>query len=54
MARRGRPVGTTKPDTKVAVKMRLDPDLVAALRATGRGWQTRANQILRERVLTAS
>ncbi len=51
MARRGRPVGTTKPDTKVAVKMRLDPDLVAALRATGRGWQTRANQILRERVL---
>jgi len=54
MARRGRPVGTTKTDTKVAVKMRLDPDLVAALRATGRGWQTRANQILRERVLTAS
>lgn len=53
MARRGRPVGTTKPDTKVAVKMRLDPDLVAALRATGRGWQSRANQILRERVLTA-
>lgn len=53
MARRGRPVGSTKPDSKVAVKMRLDPDLVAALRATGRGWQSRANQILRERVLTA-
>ena len=52
LARRGRPVGTTKSDTKVAVKMRLDPDLVAALRASGRGWQTRANQILRERVLT--
>jgi len=53
MARRGRPVGSTKADTKVAVKMRLDPDLVAALRAIGRGWQTPANQILRERVLTA-
>lgn len=51
MARRGRPVGTTKPDTKVAVKMRLDPDVVAALRASGRGWQSRVNQILRERVL---
>lgn len=54
MARRGRPVGSIKPDTKVAVKMRLDPDLVAALRASGRGWQTRANQILREQVLTAA
>jgi len=54
MARRGRPVGSTKPDTKVAVKMRLDPDLVAALRASGRGWQTRANQILRERVLAGT
>jgi len=53
-ARRGRPLGSTKTDTKVAVKMRLDPDLVAALRATGRGWQTRVNQILRERVLTAA
>lgn len=53
MARRGRPVGSTKPDSKVAVKIRLDPDVVAALRASGRGWQTRVNDLLRERVVTA-
>jgi len=54
MARRGRPVGSVKADTKVAVKLRLDPDVVAALRASGRGWQTRVNDLLRERVLTAA
>lgn len=54
LARRGRPVGSTKPGTKIAVKMRLDPDLVAVLRASGRGWQTRVNDLLRERVLTAA
>ena len=51
MARRGRPVGSVKADTKVAVKLRLDPDVVVALRATGRVWQTRVNDLLRERVL---
>ena len=35
--------------TKVAVKLRLDPDVLEALRATGAGWQTRVNSILRER-----
>lgn len=44
--RRGRP---PKAEPKVAVKLRLDPDLLAALKATGPGWQTRANRILRER-----
>ncbi len=44
--RRGRPKSDT---TKVAVKLRLDPDLLTVLRATGRGWQTRVNRILRER-----
>lgn len=34
---------------KVAVKLRLDQDLLAAMRATGPGWQTRINAILRER-----
>lgn len=43
---RGRPKAET---TKVAVKLRLDPDLLAVLRATGDGWQTRVNRILRER-----
>lgn len=45
-ARIGRP---PKSDSKVAVKLRLDPDLLAVLKATGPGWQTRANRILRER-----
>jgi uncharacterized protein (DUF4415 family) len=52
MARRGRPVGSIKPDSKVLIKLRLDPDVVAALRASGRGWQTRVNDMLRERVVT--
>ena len=46
LVKRGRP---PKPDAKVAVKLRLDPDLLAVLKATGPGWQTRANRILRER-----
>lgn len=52
MARRGRPVGSVKADAKVAVKLRLDPDVLAALRATGRGWQTRVNDTMREWVNT--
>lgn len=34
---------------KQAVKLRLDPDVLSVLRATGAGWQTRVNTILRER-----
>jgi len=42
---------------RVAVKrptlnMRVDADVLAALRATGQGWQTRINAILREAVAT--
>ncbi|MCL2829585.1 MAG: BrnA antitoxin family protein [Betaproteobacteria bacterium] len=47
--KRGRPPGSTKASAKVAVKLRLDPDVLAVLRATGDGWQTRVNLILRER-----
>jgi uncharacterized protein (DUF4415 family) len=36
--RRGRPPAAT---TKAAVSIRLDRDVLAAWRATGRGWQTR-------------
>lgn len=43
--RRGRP---PKPDAKIAVKLRLDPDVLAAFRASGPGWQTRINQALRD------
>lgn len=45
--RRGRPVGSTQAVTKEAVKLRLDADIVAALRASGDGWQTRINDTLR-------
>ena len=47
--RRGRPAGSVKADAKVAINLRVDPDVLAALRATGPGWQTRVNAILRER-----
>lgn len=32
---------------KEKVNIRLSPDVLAALRATGAGWQTRADQLLR-------
>ena len=33
--RRGRPAGSVKADAKVAINLRVDPDVLAALRATG-------------------
>ncbi len=45
--RRGRPIGSTQAVTKEAVKLRLDADILAALRASGDGWQTRINETLR-------
>lgn len=36
--------------TRTMISLRVDPDVVAALRATGRGWQTRVNALLREAV----
>ena len=41
---RGRPVGRHKEPVHIS----LDADLVQVLRSTGRGWQTRANAILRK------
>lgn len=46
LVKRGRPRAA---QTKVPVKLRLDPDVVEVLRATGPGWQTRVNRMLRER-----
>lgn len=51
IARRGRPPGSVSAATKQAVKLRLDPDLLIALRASGAGWQTRVNAILRKAIL---
>lgn len=43
--KRGRPVSA---NPKAHVNIRLDPDVVAAFRATGRGWQTRLNGALKD------
>ncbi len=40
---RGRP----KSSQKSAVSLRLDNDVIEALRATGAGWQTRVNDLLK-------
>ncbi|MDA8111646.1 MAG: BrnA antitoxin family protein [Nitrospiraceae bacterium] len=45
---RGRP---PKPVTKVPTTLRLDADIVESFRRTGRGWQTRMNEALREWLL---
>lgn len=50
---RGRPVGSVQVTTKQAVKLRLDADVLAALRATGDGWQTRINDSLRASMVLA-
>lgn len=47
---RGRPKAIT---TKEPVKLRLDADVLAALRASGDGWQTRINDALRASLLLA-
>ena len=39
--------GPQKAETKVAVTLRLDRDVVERFRASGKGWQSRINEILR-------
>jgi len=45
MLKRGRP---RKEITKAPVNIRLSPDVVEAFRATGRGWQTRVDEALKD------
>lgn len=47
-ARRGRPAGSLKSNPKVPTTIRFDQDILDALRSSGRGWQTRVNDIVRE------
>lgn len=42
---RGRPRQET---TKAVINIRLSPDVVQAFRATGRGWQTRVDEALKD------
>ncbi|MGH9785956.1 MAG: BrnA antitoxin family protein [Terriglobia bacterium] len=42
---RGRP---KKKDRKINQTLRIDPDVLAAYRQEGKGWQTLINQVLRD------
>lgn len=48
LAERRRTRGPQKAPRKVSTTIRFDADVLAALKATGKGWQTRVNQVLRE------
>ncbi|MBF0136516.1 MAG: BrnA antitoxin family protein [Magnetococcales bacterium] len=45
LVRRGRPAGG---ETKVSTSVPFDAEIIAAFRATGKGWQTRMNDALRD------
>jgi uncharacterized protein (DUF4415 family) len=42
--------GPQKTPTKVPVSIRLSPEVLAAFRASGAGWQARVDDILREHI----
>ena len=50
LVKRGRPKSAAP---KQAVKLRLDADVLEALRASGEGWQTRINDSLRAQLKLA-
>jgi len=43
---RGRPKGTVKDTHKVPTTLRLDEEVLTRWRASGKGWQTRAAELL--------
>ena len=45
-AKRGRPAGSTQAQVKKPTTLRLDEEVLERWRATGKGWQTRAAQLL--------
>ena len=48
LLRRGRPVGSLKAAPKVSTTIRFDADVLAALKHSGKGWQTRVNAAIRD------
>jgi uncharacterized protein (DUF4415 family) len=40
--------GAQKAPLKQSTTIRFDPDVLAALKASGKGWQTRVNEAMRE------
>lgn len=51
LVRRGRPPSEHR---KLAITLRYDADIVNAFKATGKGWQTRMNDALRDWLKTHS
>ncbi len=47
LRRRGRPAGSTKPDAKRLVSLRLSPDVLEHFKAGGPGWQGRIDEALK-------
>ncbi|MBF0425644.1 MAG: BrnA antitoxin family protein [Magnetococcales bacterium] len=47
----GRPAGS---GTKISTTVRFDAEVISAFRATGKGWQTRMNDALRDWLKTHS
>jgi uncharacterized protein (DUF4415 family) len=54
MNRRAGVRGPQKAPTKQATTIRFDADVLAALKASGKGWQTRVNDAMREWLRTNS
>jgi len=50
----GRKRGPQKSPRKVPISIRLSPDVAEGLRATGEGWQRRADEVLRTWLATSS
>ena len=48
LAERRRTRGPQKAPLKVSTTIRFDADVLAALKATGKGWQTRVNAVMRD------
>lgn len=40
--------GPQRVPTKIQTTIRFDPDVLEGLKATGRGWQTRVNHVMRD------
>ena len=51
---RGRPVGSVKAEAKHAVTVRYSPEVLASCKASGKGWQARMNDALKEWLQTHS
>jgi uncharacterized protein (DUF4415 family) len=49
LTKRGRP---RKAQPKISTIVRLDPEVLEYFRATGKGWQTHLNEVLREHVIS--